>query len=391
MTTDRLYYTDSYLTGFQGTVLESAEGGRRVYLDRTAFYPTSGGQPFDTGTLGGIRVVDVLDEEDRIAHLLEAPLAVGPVTGEVDWTRRFDHMQQHTGQHLLSAVIAELFGFETVSVHFGPEIATLDLDAVALSVDEVRRAELRANAVVTENRPVTVAFEDASTATGLRKASARTGEIRIVTIAGLDRSACGGTHVRTTGEVGPILLRRVERVKKLVRLEFLCGTRAVQRARADFDALSAMAAAGSTGLDEVPALFEKLRNDLKAGETARRALDEELNRYRAEALYAAAVPNAAGRRVIVHRPNTATVEALRGLANAVTTRPGTVFVGTIVTPPTLLLATSADSGLDAGAILKPILAALGGRGGGQARQAQGTVPGPQEIETALANIASAVG
>ncbi len=391
MTTDRLYYTDSYLTGFQGTVLQCAEDGRRVYLDRTAFYPTSGGQPFDTGTLGGIRVIDVVDEEDRVAHLLEAPLAEGPVEGQVDWVRRFDHMQQHTGQHLLSAVIAELFGFETVSVHFGQEIATLDLDAGSLSAAEVRQAELRANAVVTENRPVTVGFEDASTATGLRKASARTGQIRIVTIAGLDRSACGGTHVRATGEVGPILLRRVERVKKLVRVEFLCGARAVQRARADYDALSAMATTASTGLDEVPVLFEKLRNELKVGDTARRALEEELNGYRGAALHAAAVPNAAGRRVIVHCPDTATVESMRGLANAVTTRPGTVFVGAIATPPTLLLATSADSGLDAGAILKPILSALGGRGGGQARQAQGTVPGPQEIETALAKIASAVG
>lgn len=164
MTTERLYYTDSYLADFLGTVLECADGGRRVYLDRTAFYPTSGGQPFDTGTLGGIRVVDVVDEEDRVAHLLEAPLPLGAVAGEVDWTRRFDHMQQHTGQHLLSAVAAELLGYETVSVHFGPETATLDLDAASLSPDEVRRVELRANAVVTENRPVTVGFEDASAA-----------------------------------------------------------------------------------------------------------------------------------------------------------------------------------------------------------------------------------
>jgi alanyl-tRNA synthetase len=391
VTTERLYYTDSYLDRFDGTVLESVEDGRRVYLDRTAFYPASGGQPFDTGTLGGVRVLDVVDEEDRVAHLLETPLTVGPVVGKVDWNRRFDHMQQHTGQHLLSAVVAELFGFETVSVHFGPQIATLDLEAAALSPDQVRRAEIRANAVVAENRPVSVGFEDASIATGLRKASDRTGMLRIVTIADLDRSACGGTHVRATGEIGPILIRRVERVKKLVRLEFICGERAVRRARADFDSLSAIAAGASTGLDEVPALFEKLRSDLKLAEAGRRVLEEELNSYLGAALVAAATPGAGGRRFIVHRPAAGTVESLRGLANVVTSHAGTVFVGALPTPPTVLLASSPDSGVDAAALLKPILTALGGRGGGQTRQAQGTVPGAPEIETALARIASAVG
>ncbi len=391
MTTERLYYTDSYLARFSATVLERVDEGRRVYLDRTAFYPTSGGQPFDTGTLGHVRVVDVVDEDDRVAHLLEAPLPAGPVLGEVDWARRFDHMQQHTGQHLLSAVVAERFGVETVSVHFGPETATLDLETSTITPEQIREAELRANAVVTENRPVSVAFEEASTATGLRKASDRTGILRIVTIADLDRSACGGTHVRATGEIGPILIRRVERVKKLARLEFLCGQRAVRRARADFDLLSGVAAASSTGIDDVPALVEKQRSDLKLADSARRALVEELDGYRARALYEAAPPNAAGRRVIVHRPASGSVESLRGLANALTARPGAVFLGVLTTPPTVLLATSPDTGLDAGAILKPILTDLGGRGGGQARQAQGTVPAEREIETALARLASAVG
>ena len=201
--TERLYYTDAYLTTFPADVVDRAEDGTVVYLDRTAFYPTSGGQPHDTGRLGSSRVVDVVDEGDRIAHRLDGPVQPGPVEGAVDWARRFDHMQQHTGQHVLSAVLADLTGQATISVHFGREISTLDLDTPDLPPAQVVEAELRANRIVTENRPVEVSFEDAASAEGLRKASDREGTLRIVTIRDLDRSACGGTHVRASGEIGP--------------------------------------------------------------------------------------------------------------------------------------------------------------------------------------------
>lgn len=390
MSTERLYYSDSYLTRFAAVVVDRTDGGRRVYLDRTAFYPTSGGQPFDTGVLGGIRVVDVVDEEARIAHLLESPLKDAGVEGVVDWSRRFDHMQQHTGQHLLSAVLDELLGYQTISVHFGVDTATLDLDATSLTPDEIRRAEQRANNIVFENRPVTVAFEDAATATGLRKETDRTGRIRIVTIENLDRSACGGTHVRATGEVGPILIRKAERVKKQVRLEFLCGRRAVARVRSDLDILSGLAVANSAAIDDLPGLIEKQRAELKAAAAARRTLEEELNRLRARDLYHQAPPDAAGRRRIVHRAQTASAEGLRGLAQAVTALPNVVFVGVIPSPPTLFLFSSPDSGLDAGAILKQVLGELNGRGGGSARLAQGTVPGAEALETALARLTAVI-
>ncbi len=391
MTTDRLYYDDSYLTRFEASILDRSEDGRRVYLDRTAFYPTSGGQPADLGRLDGVRVVDVVDENNRIAHLLEASLPPGPVVGEVDWPRRFDHMQQHTGQHLLSAVIAEHFGFETESVHFGPEVATLDLDAPGLTVEQLRETEDWANAAVTEDRSVTVGFEDAATARGLRKASERQGILRIVTIAGLDRSACGGTHVRSTGEIGPIFIRRLERVKKLIRLEFLCGRRALRRARADFDLLSAIAGSVSTAIDDLPAVFEKQRHEVKTASAVRRTLEDELNGLRAQALYAATADPGSGRRLIVHRSAGGSMESLRGLATAVTALPGAIFIGLMASPPTVLLATSPETGLDAGATLKPILASVGGRGGGQARLAQGSVPGELELETALTHLASVIG
>ena len=224
--TERLYYTDAYLASFSAAVSELADGGRRVYLDRSAFYPTSGGQPHDLGTIDGIPVLEVVDDGERVAHLLAEPLTSSSVQGMVDWPRRFDHMQQHTGQHLLSAVFIELLNAETVSVHFGADYATLDLDVGEVSAGELADVQDRANAVVAENREVTVSFEDAATVTGLRKPSDRAGALRLVTIADLDKSACGGTHVRHTGEIGAVLIRRVERVKKRVRVDFLCGRRA---------------------------------------------------------------------------------------------------------------------------------------------------------------------
>ena len=267
--TERLYYTDSYLREFDADVIDRSGDGSRVSLDRAAFYPTSGGQPFDRGWVNDVPVVDVLDEGDRIVHVLGAPLDFGRIIGRIDWARRFDHMQQHTGQHLLSAVVAELFGHVTVSVHFGEEISTLDLETGSLTADQVANAERRANAVVTENRSVHITFEDAESAAGLRKASERQGTLRIVTIDDLDRSACGGTHVRATGEIGPVLIGRVERVKQLVRMEFVCGDRAVRRARVDHDLLAKLSGVLTAAPHELPALVESQRGELKSGRAVR--------------------------------------------------------------------------------------------------------------------------
>ena len=386
MPTERLYYTDAYCTRFSATVVDATDGGTRVYLDRSAFYPTSGGQPFDLGTLGGVAVRDVVDEDDRVAHLLAAPLAPGTtVEGEVDWARRFDLMQQHTAQHLLSAVFADRHGWPTVSVHFGDESATLDLDVGQVDAAVLREAERQANAIVTENRPVAVSFEDAATATGLRKASERTGTLRIVSITGLDRSACGGTHVRHTGEIGVILLRKVERVKKQVRIEFLAGGRAVRRARQDQELLAMLAAGFSAGADEVPALVEGQRAQLKEAEALRRALVEQLAGYRLRELHAGTTPDAAGLRRLSYTAQPG--DDLRALGQAATQLAGTTFLATSDAPPTILLATSADSGVDAGAVLKAALSAAGGRGGGSPRLAQGTVPDAAALAAVRAQVA----
>jgi len=370
--TDRLYYHDSYLTEFRARVVETSPDRQRIYLDRTAFYATSGGQPFDIGKLGGVDVTDVVDEDGRIAHQLSAPLETAEVSGVIDWPRRFDHMQQHTGQHLLSAVLVNMFNAQTVSFHLGVESCTIDV-ARSLDPAQIRQAERRANEIVFENRPVTVGFEDSSKDLGLRKPTEREGEIRIISIQDLDRSACGGTHVKATGEIGPILIRKLDRIRGNQRIEFLCGLRAVKRARADFEAISSVARAFSAAPDEVPALVATQFEKLQESDKARRRLAAELAQARGRELYAATAPGPDGIRKVVRRVASLTDE-LRAEAQSFTTGQKSVFLAMGENPPAIMLASSPDSGMNAGEFLKTALAKAGGRGGGTATMAQGSLP-----------------
>ena len=381
--THRLYYSDSYIRDFEALITDRSDDGRRVYLDRTAFYPTSGGQPFDTGHLGNVEVEDVVDEGERIAHLLAAPVAGQRVSGQIDWARRFDHMQQHTGQHLLSAILAEELGRKTVAVHFGKESSTVDLEGDTISAPQVVLIEERANEVVTQNRPVEVSFENASTVTGLRKPSERDGSLRIVTIDGLDRSACGGTHVRATGEIGSILIRKVERARTGIRLEFLCGRRAVQQSRADYQLLSTLAAEFTAAPAELPRLVHGIRTELRESRAASQTLQAEANLARAHELYAATMPDSDGVRRILRQESSGPLDRLKGLGQAISSMPKTMFVGATCDPHALILACSKDSGIDAGKTLKQCLSANGGRGGGSSALAQGVLPGPAQLERAI--------
>ena len=384
--TERLYYTDAYLRDFDARVVDRANDGRTLYLDRTAFYPTSGGQPFDAGTLAGIPVRVVVDEGERIAHVLAAPApATDTVHGTIDWTRRFDHMQQHTGQHLLSAIFADRFKLETVSVHFGAETSTLDLDTESLPRKTVLAAEQLANAAITEPHAVTVSFESAATASGLRKPPPREGELRVVTIDALDRSACGGTHVRSTAEIGSILLRGTERVRRTTRLEFVCGLRAVRAARSDHELVSALALSLGVAPSELVAKTKAQGEELRAAQSARREAASALDAYRARELFDATPPDMAGHRRIVVRRDSGSVDELRSLAHAVVGIGHARFIGTLQSPPTIVFATSnSPGGVDAGAVLKTQLAHHGGRGGGNARVAQGTVPTLEALEALVA-------
>jgi alanyl-tRNA synthetase len=351
--TERLYYSDSYLKTFTATVLETS--GERVYLDRTAFYPASGGQPFDTGTLGGVRVLDVADEGDRIAHVLEQPIATGPIAGEIDWARRFDHMQQHTGQHLLSAVFEALAGLATISFHLGRDVSTIDLDAPSVAAETIERIERVANEEVARNHEVTVAIEDAASVEGLRKVSERQGAIRVVTITGLDRSACGGTHVRRTGEIGCILLRKTEKIRSATRVEFVCGLRAVAMVRAD-----------RLVFKEQTETFQERIGGI---EKDRRKLAAELADYRGRDLYQRTVPSADGIRRSVTR-QTEISDAVRAEAQAFLSGGGAIYVA--LAGESILIAISEGAGPHAGQLLKR----FADRGGGSATLAQGSIANP---------------
>jgi alanyl-tRNA synthetase len=387
----RLYYTDAYRAEFTARVVDRSDDGRRVYLDSTAFYPTSGGQPNDLGTLDGIPVIDVVGDGDRIAHVLTS--ALGPdaqIEGRIDWKRRFDHMQQHTGQHLLSAVFEDLFGARTVSVHFGEGHSTVDLETDSLSPDRLARAERRANEIIAENRAVTVAFEESAAATGLRKAVDRGGVLRVVSIDQLDRSACGGTHVRSTGEIGCALLRGTERIRKTIRVEFLCGLRAVERSRADYLGLAGIAGTLSASIDDLPTLVASQATQLKEGEQARRKLERDLAGYRARSMFERLPGGATETRVAFQEGAAQTMDQLRTLGQAVLEIEHVILVATTIEGNGLLVAATEDSGADAGKLVRESLGAVGGKGGGSPRLAQGTAPSTELVTKALELIRAAL-
>jgi alanyl-tRNA synthetase len=353
-------------------VLDTAGDGRRVYLDRTAFYPASGGQPFDLGTLGGVAVEDVIDEEDRIAHVLAAPLSAPEVSGTIDWDRRYDHMQQHTGQHLLSAVLEELFKTRTVSFHLGAVSSTIDVEAASLTPPQLERVEERCAEIVAEARPVQITFEEASAGLELRKPSDRIGTLRIVSIDNLDRSACGGTHLRTTAEIGPVLLGKSEKIRGITRLEFVCGRRALRRARADYRLLAAIGRALSVPPEQTPGHLAELIEKHKTVEKTAQRLAAELARREGKDLYQATQADPDGiRRRIERGPID---DVVRARAQSFVSGEKAVFLAVCEQPPSVLLAASADSGIHAGDRVKAAVTAYQGRGGGNAQLAQGSVP-----------------
>jgi len=390
--TERLYHRDSYLVEFSARVVTKEGDGSRLILDRTAFYPASGGQPCDFGTINGVPVLNVEEDDDgRIAHTLAAPVAGETVDCRLDWERRFDHMQQHSGQHLLSAVIIECCGIPTVSFHLGEEFSTIDIAAGSLDARVVGRIESRANQVIAENRAVTVEYRDSSDQAGLRVPSSRQGTLRVVTMENLDVSACGGTHVRRTGEIGCLLVGRLDKMHGNVRIEFVCGSRAVRRARADYDALNRVARALGTSTAAVPDAVAAQQERVKELDKTCRRLAIELAKRRGRELYETAAATASGLRVHENMMASGSLgDDVRAEAQSFTASPRAVYVAASRDPAAILLAVSADAGLQAGAVLKQALADAGGRGGGSTGMAQGSVPGAEALDAALASIRGVV-
>lgn len=388
--TQRLYYDDAYTVEFDAIVVEAvtANGHPAAILDNTFFYPTSGGQPHDTGWLGESRVVDVQAEDNgQVLHILDGPLSPGPVHGVIDWDRRFDHMQQHSGQHLLSQAFYTLFQLETVSVHFGETTSTLDLDAAALTSRQLAQVETYAADLVYANRPIRHYWvqENDLARIPLRRPPQVSGRIRIVEIADFDWSACGGTHVRHTGEIGPVKLLRVERVRNQSRVHFVCGKRALADYRQKHDLINQAAAVLDTHIEQVPALIDKQQTHIKELEREVRALQEKQLAYRARELLAAA------RRVanvcLVAQPcPDLTPAMLKGLAQALLQEEGVVALLSCESGDraTVLFARSAGVALDVSQLLRTVLSQFGGGGGGRPDFAQGGGPPAEQMEEILA-------
>jgi alanyl-tRNA synthetase len=376
MTSDRLYYTDSYLVEFDAIVrdLVQRDGRWIATLDRTAFYPTSGGQPFDVGTLGDATVVDVFDQEDgTVGHLLDRELDKNSrIRGRIDWDRRFDHMQQHTGQHVFSAALEKELGARTVSFHLGTATATIDLDK-DLSTEQIAQGEAAANAIVWENREICVKFVTAQEAAKLplRKEPTREGDLRIVEIEDYDMSACGGTHVSRTGAIGMIAVAGSERFKGGVRVEFVCGQRALRVYRGLRDTVSAGVRLLSVLPEELPSAIEKLQAAGKAQQKAQDGLRERLAIHEAAAL-AAKGEEFKGVTIVAEAVTGWDVNGLKKLASTVASNQSTVAVLVTTEVPTLVvIARSRDITIDAGAVLAPLLSRFGGKGGGKGSMAQG--------------------
>jgi alanyl-tRNA synthetase len=384
MATDRLYYHDSFLYDFDARVVEALrrDGKHAIVLDRTAFYPTSGGQVHDLGMLTAgdqqVAITEVADEEDgRILHFASTPLAAGTqVHGSVDAARRRDHVQQHSGQHVLSAAFIRLFNMSTVSFHMGEESCTIDLETAGLSVAQAQKAELLANEVIAEDRPVGIRFVPLEEARqlGLRKLPPKqTGDLRLIDITEFDLTACGGTHVRATGQIGSILLRKIEKVKQGVRVEFVCGLRAVNTARRDYLTLTEAATLYSSHIYDVPQQIQKLLQETKAAGKTQHKLLEELAELYAERMLA---QTSGSPQMITEFFPDRDVVFIKLLAQKLTAgKPNVVaLLASASDQPTLVFAQSPGQKSNMGQLMKEAMSQFGGRGGGSADMAQGGVP-----------------
>jgi alanyl-tRNA synthetase len=375
--TDRIYYTDPYTATFDATVVSSdaVDGRHHIVLDRTAFYPTSGGQPFDTGTIDGVAVVDVIDRDDgEVVHVAAAPIKSGTVVqGSIDWPRRFDHMQQHTGQHVLSAAFDRLLTARTESFHLGAEAATIDLGR-EVSPEQIAGAEDEANRIVWEDRPVAIRFVSPEEAASLplRKEPARTGRLRLIEVDHFDLSACGGTHVARTGAIGVIAISGWEKFRSGTRVEFLCGDRALGRFRAWRDALSATQRHLSVAPNEMAAAVERLQGDMKSLQRNVKGLQEKLAVHEAAALLTKGTL-VGGRLLIAEALDGWDAQALKTMAVAAAAEQPTAAIAlfTNSSPALVVIARGASAHVDASAVLKALVSQFGGKGGGKPDLAQG--------------------
>ncbi|HEU4710525.1 MAG TPA: DHHA1 domain-containing protein [Pyrinomonadaceae bacterium] len=375
--TERLYYSDSHLIEFEARVVDVSErvsGWTAIVLDRTAFYPTGGGQPSDTGTLDGLRVVECIDDGDRgVLHVLQgaAPARDAIVRGRVDWPRRLDHMQQHTGQHILSQAFVSLFDAPTRGFRVLETVCEIDVDLKEPSTEKIERAVELANNVIWEDRVIAIRNVTSQEAAelSLRKEPSREGELRLIEIEGFDLTPCGGTHAFRTGEVGMIAVRSWERAKGMTRIEFVAGTRALADYRKANRSAREVAALFSAGRDDIPALASQVLNEVKDLQRRIRMLEELAAEVEASRLLASKAVGGVVTQVFEDRD----AESLKKLAQALIANAGTIALLGSRDKDTarLVFARSADAAGDMNALMREACGLLDGRGGGKPELAQG--------------------
>lgn len=412
--TERLYYSDSHLIEFEARVIDKSErvsGWTAVTLDRTAFYPTGGGQPSDTGTLNGTRVVECIDDEQNgVLHVVQgvAPEVGSTVRGRVDWSRRLDHMQQHTGQHILSQAFVTLFNAPTRSFRVLDESCEIDVDLTNPSNDAIERAVELANNVIWEDRSITIktVTSEEAAALSLRKEPAREGELRLIEIDGFDLTPCGGTHAYRTGEVGMIAVRHWERAKGLTRIEFVAGVRALKDYRRANATARGVAELYSAARDDAAKLTARVLEENKELHRRVRELEEIAARVEAEELLREvhgstadmksvpfAVANGSadvadgtnGPSVIARVFDNRDPESLKQLALALISHPHTIALLGSRDGDTarLVFARSGDAQGDMNALMKQACEVIDGRGGGKPDMAQGGGKNVRRLQEAL--------
>jgi alanyl-tRNA synthetase len=396
LATRRLYYDDSFEKEFTARVLtcepalipvspEAKAPAWEVVLDRTAFYPTSGGQPHDLGKLGDANVFDVRDDEDEIVHVVDRPLEPGEVNGCINWPRRFDHMQQHTGQHLLSAMFQKRFGLPTVSFHLGTEICTIDLRGPEPTEEILQGAERTANQIIFEDRTVIVRYgtADQLSQLGVRKEVDREGILRAIEIESADLQPCGGTHVKSTGQIGMLLVRRCTKVRQDWRVEFLCGGRAEQVARHDFQVLRQTAEKLSCAPEEIVSAASRALSERDANFKNFRAMLERLAKAEAALVLQATPHGPNGLRIVSCIVQDVPPEYLGFFAGEIAKSEKSIALLAAVDGGHMVFAQHPAAGKDVSDLLKQVLEKVGGKGGGTRYFARGRVNDPLQVETAL--------
>ena len=401
VTTRRLYYDDAYAKEFEARVMHcevlppNLTAGITgtvwgLILDRTAFYPTSGGQPHDLGKIGDANVLDVRDEGEEVLHVVDGKPTEPDVNGCVNWPRRFDHMQQHTGQHLLSAMFQERFGLPTVSFHLGADFSTIDLRGPEPNERVLEGAERAANQIVFEDRPVKVRYGTAEQLArqGVRKEVERAGILRAIEIEAADLQPCGGTHVRSTGQIGMVLVRWCGKVRQDWRVEFVCGGRAERAARGDFQLLKKAAGKLNCAPQDLVTAAGSALSERDAHFKNYRELLERLAEAEAANTLQTAVAGPDGLRVVMKNIEGVGVEYLGFFATQIAKTEKTIALLAAKEEGHLLFAQHPAAGKDMNALLKKVQEKFGGKGGGTKDFARGKLTEPAKAADALEVAAS---